>query len=323
MAIAGPAKADDIKRLQMQVDQLKERLDFISPMLPLVNFVQDFFQKVECEASLQLMRLQKARVMQHQSEGDEDGVSNAQLDTVKFLHFVTDAVIAAHPQRTAHQVGPFPDGDRSPTLGSSRHLLTDRLERHESLVVPQRAEPQGPRELERSSSFALRSMSPHGRPPSARRAFMGESPPPAMLSAPCGATKLPRGGAGDAVAVVPPAEPGTGGTGAPEDSPCQDGGTDGLVLGKGSWAAAYRRAQGARREALRLLCTSGIVTARELSDDLTVINEEHIEECVLIASEMLQTWPLDVWARQPQEAKKFFEARLTALYQRKFGEQKA
>jgi hypothetical protein len=59
-----------------------------------------------------------------------------------------------------------------------------------------------------------------------------------------------------------------------------------------------------------------------LADDLTVISEEHIEECVLIATEMLQTWTLEMWARQPQEAKKFFEARLTALYQRKFGEQK-
>merc|ERR1719327_1745376 len=82
----------------------------------------------------------------------------------------------------------------------------------------------------------------------------------------------------------------------------------GLVLGKGSWASAYRQASGARREALILLCSSGIVTARELSDDLTVISEEHIDECVEIAREMLQTWPMDMWAKQPQEAKKFFEA---------------
>jgi len=93
------------------------------------------------------------------------------------------------------------------------------------------------------------------------------------------------------------------------------------VLGKGSWAAAYRQASGTRRDCLRLLCSSGIVTARELSDDLTVISEEHIDECVLIASEMLQTWTMDMWAQQPDEAKKFFEARLTAMYQRKFGVQ--
>merc|ERR1719195_735785 len=95
-----------------------------------------------------------------------------------------------------------------------------------------------------------------------------------------------------------------------------------IVLGKGSWAASYRQARGNRRDSLRLLCTCGIVTSRELSDDLTVISEEHIEECVLIAREMLNTWPLDEWSKQPGEAKKFFEAKLTALYQRKFGEQR-
>lgn len=121
----------------------------------------------------------------------------------------------------------------------------------------------------------------------------------------------------------PLAEPGTGST---DQQINLEGiamsGSGGLIMGRGSWATAYRQASGHRREALRLLCTSGIVTARELSDDLTVISEEHIEECVQIATEMLQTWTLEMWARQPQEAKKFFEARLTAMYQRKFGEQK-
>lgn len=117
----------------------------------------------------------------------------------------------------------------------------------------------------------------------------------------------------------PLAEPGTGRTGEEENFGMSTSG-GGLIMGRGSWATAYRQASGHRREALRLLCSSGIVTARELSDDLTVITEEHIEECVQIATEMLQTWTLEMWARQPQEAKKFFEARLTAMYQRKFGE---
>merc|ERR1719506_3176350 len=112
-------------------------------------------------------------------------------------------------------------------------------------------------------------------------------------------------------------EPGTGGT---NERFQMDSSMSG-VMGRGSWATAYRQASGNRKEALRLLCSSGIVTARELSDDLTVISDDHIEECVQIATEMLQTWTLEMWARQPQEAKKFFEARLTALYQRKFGEQ--
>lgn len=93
----------------------------------------------------------------------------------------------------------------------------------------------------------------------------------------------------------------------------------GFILGKGSWAAAYQSAQGTRREALQLLCSSGIVTARELSDDLTVINEEHIDECVAIATEMLQTLSSGGWALQPREAKKFFEARFTAMYNQRTG----
>lgn len=95
-------------------------------------------------------------------------------------------------------------------------------------------------------------------------------------------------------------------------------GSSGLILGRGSWANAYRQSTGHRREALRLLCTSGIVTPRELSDDLTVIDDEHVEDCVRIAVEMLQTWTIEMWARQPQEAKKFFEERLTMIYEQKF-----
>lgn len=109
----------------------------------------------------------------------------------------------------------------------------------------------------------------------------------------------------------PLAEPGIG---APEH-------IDGIMLGKGSWATSYRQASGQRREALRLLCRSGIVTARELADDNTVISEEHIDECVSIGLEMLHTRNMDQWTRSPNEAKQVFEARLTSLYQKKFGEQ--
>jgi hypothetical protein len=96
-----------------------------------------------------------------------------------------------------------------------------------------------------------------------------------------------------------------------EPSSC-DGG---VVLGKGSWAEACRMANGRRAEAFQLLCSSGIVTARELSDDLTVISKEHIEECVLIAMDMLQTRPLNKWANHPEDAKSFFQSRLAVLYE--------
>ena len=37
----------------------------------------------------------------------------------------------------------------------------------------------------------------------------------------------------------------------------------GMALGAGTWANAYRRSTGQRREALRLLCTLGIITEKD------------------------------------------------------------
>jgi len=92
-----------------------------------------------------------------------------------------------------------------------------------------------------------------------------------------------------------------------------------LVLGKGSWASAYRAAAGARRDSLRLLFSSGIVTALELSDDLTIISDEHISECIDIADGMLRHSKYEAWITHPVEAKKHFEEQLTAMYNDRFG----
>jgi hypothetical protein len=127
----------------------------------------------------------------------------------------------------------------------------------------------------------------------------------------------------------PMAEPGMGDVAAEAAAPPDRGAGRGYAatasglgaahrgLGRGSWAAAYRQASGQRREAFQLLSTCGIVTARELADDLTVISQEHIEECVLIALGMLQSRPLERWEREAREAQLFFEARLTLLYQQR------
>mmetsp|Transcript_102521 Transcript_102521/g.256888 ORF Transcript_102521/g.256888 Transcript_102521/m.256888 type:complete len:406 (+) Transcript_102521:429-1646(+) len=395
---AASVRVEDIRKLQTQVDQLKERLDFISPMLPLVNFVQDYFQKVECEASLQLLRLKNAQVMKQQDAEEE--ISNAQLETVKWLHFVTDAVTTLHgvsgasggtgsgamlgvqsaggaafpptlqglgslSQDTsptgiggaAGGVGIISRADsgllesRRPSAGSQQVTTaifaaasspTASSTRGSSGFMMQATTPSyinGTVGLEQQSSLSQR---PEGDASGAGGRFLLSSsmqPTPvgsgsggaAVSAAPTAgvrpgslslAPREPKGAGSDLLpaSFEPLAEPGTGGTAG---SGSEASMLDGLVLGRGSWAAAYRQAHGPRREALRLLCKSGIVTARELSDDLTVISQEHIDECVLIASEMLQTWPLDLWARQPEEAQKFFESRLTALYQRKFGEQKS
>lgn len=415
----GFARADEVKRLQNQVDLMKERLEFMSPMMPLVNFVQDYFQKVECEASVQLMRLKNAQVMQAKDETSEEDLNNAQLETVKWLHFMTDAIMSMHsgqglqtgaspPNQPLSSPGAGytnalarggdglgqPEGRNSPGLAGAFPSLGGMME--DSAGAARFRAAAGAAPPERRSPVAgltnpVRSYGsdmygdeappvrfPNGTPPTNSRmgtlqgnvgrdnsnpvgsmrertpadggtrsmqtgslvSAMAPGPPAAGTST-LGSLGLAAAAAAKAVGMAsgvtaaggpfgygaagtdePLAEPGTGGTEG--NSPLEGipmSGSAGLIMGRGSWATAYRQASGNRREALRLLCTSGIVTARELSDDLTVISEEHIEECVQIAAEMLQTWTLEMWARQPQEAKKFFEARLTALYQRKFGEQ--
>eukprot|EP00913_Durusdinium_trenchii_P030459 g28532.t1 len=84
----------------------------------------------------------------------------------------------------------------------------------------------------------------------------------------------------------------------------------GLALGRGTWANAYRSAPhgSRRRQALKMLCELGIVTEKELADDLTVISDEHIEECVSIGLTMLQRWPNH--APPPLEAKERTTSRL-------------
>lgn len=88
----------------------------------------------------------------------------------------------------------------------------------------------------------------------------------------------------------------------------------GIILGKGSWAENLRWAKGPRREALLVLVTLGIISPRELSDDLTEITQDHIEDCVKIAAEMLVKWPSQFGAPPIQEGKVFFEQRLNKLY---------
>lgn len=374
---AGTAKAEDLRQLQTQVEQLKERLDFISPMLPLVNFIQDYFQKVECEATLQLLRFKNAQLLRKNGETNaEDEVSNAQLELVKWLHFATDAITSLHGTTSAtsslsvqHEAA-SPTNPGKPTMSKLHDGMPPTRNIAMSLHEPRF--PAGLREFSgQCGSSPKESASPVGAASSAgqkpinsrKGSFVCDQAAPFTPSSPQG--RLSASAASSTISAIteekcdfllgaadqanwtktashhtreiprmplsmgstispvslegcepPLVEPGTGGTVA---EACM---LDGLVLGRGSWAAAYRQSQGPRREALRLLCRSSIVTARELSDDLTVISQEHIDECVMIASEMLQTWPLEMWARQPDEAKKFFEARLTIVYQKRFGERK-
>jgi len=413
------ARPEDVKRLQQQLDQMKERLDFISPMLSSVNFIQDYFQRVECEATLQLLRLKNAKVVPPSREGADDELSNAQLEIAKWVHFITDVVMAMHSwqavsaeaesMQSAKGRGvsqlPRPLGVGTQQLASSVKECAPQQPQQQQPLLPE-ADP--PLTLKRVADLSpnVRRMAPDTSPhasgptfglqevppalglnqgrrsvtpllqrpdhvatdllwqqPPADRTLSGELPSrvgafplqdrsvnstmnsdllgggvrlPAPASASTagnvrgpqladenggsrgGASKFSPAPAPDDTLYEPNAEPGTSGTESASMSMELTG--SGLVMGRGSWATAYRQATGMRREALRLLCSSGIVTARELGEDLTVISEDHIEECVQIATEMLQTWPMDMWERQPEETRNFFEGRLASLYHKKFAE---
>eukprot|EP00927_Polykrikos_kofoidii_P077029 TRINITY_DN74022_c0_g1_i1.p1 TRINITY_DN74022_c0_g1~~TRINITY_DN74022_c0_g1_i1.p1 ORF type:complete len:366 (+),score=41.30 TRINITY_DN74022_c0_g1_i1:137-1234(+) len=355
--ISPMARAEDVRRLQVQMDQMKERLDFISSMLPIVNFSQDYFQKVECEASVQLLRLQNAQVARKLSDDEED-VNSAQLETVKWLHFMTEIVMAI-----VHATGDAATAD-SPVAGPScggsgvgsgwgnaseapfSSLGIDVGNSSHGSPSTKSAEPSSP---------ALSGAVVH-KPPVSRQYFDVTPPPPSVKpkSNVTERTVAPRAGAtagnfllqtasrsspapqavrpnysmphssqvDDGSSSWPVIEPGTGGTAgaAGLGERVLGDGPGGLVLGKGSWATAYNRSHGPRREALRLLCITGIVTARELADDNTVISQEHIDDCVTIAIEMLHTHSMDLWAQQVEEANQFFESRFTTLYTKRVSE---
>lgn len=91
-----------------------------------------------------------------------------------------------------------------------------------------------------------------------------------------------------------------------------------LARGSGGWAKAYQSSSGNRRESLRFLCMTGIVSTHELSDDSMSISDEHIEECISIAVDMLGSLPYEVWIRKPKEACKVFEDHYTTIYSPKY-----
>ena len=64
---------------------------------------------------------------------------------------------------------------------------------------------------------------------------------------------------------------------------------------------------------------TGIVSVKELEEDHTVINEEHIKECEEIAYDMMKMQNIEMWISHPELAQNYFEHDLTKLYSRKFG----
>jgi len=404
------APAEELKELKIQVDNLRKRLDSMAPALTLMGFNQDYCQRMECEASVQLMRLKNARIMDPSAnEGrykDNNGMPPC-AEMAKWLHIMTDTII--HRPATPTNVGgatpvrreisnrfeqsimkPALDSTRTPksleeypaaptpqiggrpmhtvfvgdlgqndTFGASPTAITSPKSGG-SLVVPQtsiinsalaresskRWESADDKSAPQTGSTGVglpagavrqrkwetpllievtggKSPQSHGTLDSSnqsqddrssiRQQLGGMSP---MLSAPD--LRLHSGWTSDTAPQPPPYESllPVIGQFTPHDVEMVDSTLErrGLALGRGTWATAYKEASGVRRDALRMLCTTGIVTERELADDLTVISEEHIDECVSIATEMLKRWPPKLGPPPQAEAKAFFEERLAMMY---------
>jgi len=316
--------SDELQQLRWQVDKLRERLDFMAPMLSLLNFTQDFFQRVECEASVQLLRLKNAKVAgQMSAEASDTAEEPNMVDTARWLHTMTDLVMSLQSCRKEKSGDSQRQASECAGQMSPSQMMSVRRAAHSPLgserTPPQRdALPQARPVLAKGSSkgsaaggtsaFAnlLGGSGGHGSTASAASGTSASSASSATAGASSARTtgKELKGFEQPKVREGIPLRAGV-------DSTLEVGG---LSLGRGTWANAYRQAKGSRRDALRLLCSTGIVTERELADDLTVISEEHVEECISIAGEMLRRWPIERCVLPIAEAKSFFEERLAALY---------
>jgi len=311
------ASLDAIKDLQSQVDSLKSRLDFIAPKMSLLSFTLQTSQKVESEAVLQLMRLRSARPSQKRR--DEDLSSSG--DLAVWLQVVSDLMLGL--------LSPIAGGDSPDTSPDSHqgagypHMQSSKLVApfvpSPKLRSPVKLSPmrQSPAASDRLPDGTATFGTPQNESPNSRQM---EPKSPSSVSPLLFSLPAPAGGSpsqpqkhlkhfgNDAFKGLVSAVP------VPASALDTTLDRQGIVLGNGAWAHAYREATGTRRDALRMLGMTRIVTERELADDLTVIGQDHIEECIFIATEMLAKWPARFGAPPLQEAKAFFEERLMEIY---------
>merc|ERR1712129_275802 len=65
----------------------------MAPRLSLLHNMQDYVQRVECEASVQLLRLKSARLAETSTPGDLEKEDPNSVETAKWLHTLTDLLI--------------------------------------------------------------------------------------------------------------------------------------------------------------------------------------------------------------------------------------
>jgi len=85
-----------------------------------------------------------------------------------------------------------------------------------------------------------------------------------------------------------------------------------LEAGEGTWAHAYQNAKGNQKDALELLFRCGIVSVHEHAHSHA--SQDHIEECMGIAQQMLRQKPLEEWVFWRQQALESFEDSITAIF---------
>lgn len=100
-----------------------------------------------------------------------------------------------------------------------------------------------------------------------------------------------------AVKQAPPGPPSSGGL---EDS-------------AGSFACRYRESSGSEKEALSLLLRCNIISKDEFASNC--VSQEHIDECVWIASQMLEQKTLEDWVALSQNGRQSFEDTVAAIYE--------
>lgn len=82
--------------------------------------------------------------------------------------------------------------------------------------------------------------------------------------------------------------------------------------GDGSWIHTYRASNSEQKDGLELLLRCRIISAQEFLHG--IVSQEHMDECVWIAVQMLRQKSLEEWVAYNQQALQSFEDSVTTVY---------
>lgn len=102
-----------------------------------------------------------------------------------------------------------------------------------------------------------------------------------------------------------------------KDDHAVEGGFATVEYSDGSWAQVYREARDEQKEALELLFRCNIISTDEFA--FSSVSQEHIQECIWIATHMLRQKPLEEWVALWQQAQQTFEDSVTACFEARGG----